>query len=332
MRKSFKAYEVFENQDGHYEGRIVSKDINDLPEGDVTIQVHYSSLNYKDALSYIGNKGVTTSYPHVPGIDAAGIVVASGNDQFKVGQKVIVTGYDLGMNTSGGFGDHIRVPASWVVKCPKELTLRESMIYGTAGFTAALSVKGIIESGIKPEDGDILVTGATGGVASTAIMILSQLGYQVYASTGKSEKKAFLQTIGAQDIVLRSELQEASKRPLLKSRWAGVIDTVGGASLANALKAVHYNGCVTCCGNVGGHDFMASIYPFILRGLTLKGIDSVMVNQETRQEIWQKLSSEWYVINKENQINEVPLSEIQGQIELMLKGKHIGRTIIKHDA
>lgn len=191
MIKTFKAYEVIEGQDDQYEGRIVSKDINELPEGDVTIQVHYSSLNYKDALSSIGNKGVTKSYPHVPGIDAAGIVVESKDARFKVGQKVIVTGYDLGMNTSGGFGAYIQVPANWVVNCPEKLSLKDSMIYGTAGFTAALSVNALVKNGVRPEDGDILVTGGTGGVGSTAVTILSKLGYSVYASTGKSDKKDF---------------------------------------------------------------------------------------------------------------------------------------------
>jgi len=330
MKKlTYKAYEVQESENNNYKGNVVEKNIDTLPDGDILIKVKYSSLNYKDALSSIGNKGVTKHYPHIPGIDAAGFIESSHDKNFKKGDKVIVTGYDLGMNTSGGFGEYISVPKEWVVKCPSNLSLKEAMIYGTAGFTAALSVSKLIKNDNKPTDGEILVTGATGGVGSVAVSILSKLGYNVIASTGKATKKEFLVSIGAKDIILRKDLQETSKRPMLKSKWAGIIDTVGGLSLSNGLKALKYDGCATCCGNVAGHTFESSIYPFILRGITLYGIDSVECPMNKRITIWDNLANEWFVADT-IKFKEVTLENLQNQIDLMLAGKHTGRTIISH--
>jgi alcohol dehydrogenase len=327
---TFKAYEVKEVKDKEYKGKVIGKTISDLPNNDVLIKVKYSSLNYKDALSSIGNKGVTKNYPHTPGIDAAGTVVESNIQSLQNGDKVIVTGYDLGMNTPGGFGEYISVPSNWVVKCPEKLSLKDAMKYGTAGFTAALSVSKIVEKGIVPADGDILVTGGTGGVGSVAISILSKLGYNVIASTGKESQKAFLQSIGAKDIILRDELQASTKRPMLKSRWAGIVDTVGGLSLVNGLKALKYNGCATCCGNVAGHTFESSIYPFILKGITLYGIDSVMCPMHERVSVWKHLASDWNVVDT-IQTNEVTLDTLQTELDSMLEGKHVGRTIVVHN-
>ena len=290
----------------------------------------YSSLNYKDALSATGNKGVTRSYPHTPGIDAAGIVKASRSNNFKPGDEVIVTGYDLGMNTSGGFGEYINVPADWVVPCPNSLSLKESMFYGTAGFTAALSVYKLIGSGVKPKDGEILVTGATGGVGSIAISLLKKLGYKVIAATGKIHEKELLQTIGAKDIIDRKELDDASGRAMLKSRWAGVIDTVGGNTLATALKTTKYGGSVTCCGNIASHEFSSSVYPFILRGISLFGIDSVQCPMVLRKDIWSNLATSWK-IDLKSTITEVSLDQLDERINLILAGKHVGRTIINHN-
>lgn len=328
--KTFRAIQVYEKEPKVYEKSIIERQISDLPEGEVLIKVKYSSLNYKDALSSIGNKGVTRNYPHTPGIDAAGIVASSTSDSFKVGDEVIVTGYDLGMNTSGGFGEYIRVPAEWVVPCPKDLSLRESMIYGTAGFTAALSVYNVVQSGIQPDQGDILVTGATGGVGSMAISILSKIGYDVLAATGKAHERAMLQSIGAKDIVDRKELSDDSGRPMLKGRWASVIDTVGGITLATAIKSTMYGGTVTCCGNVSAHEFTSSIYPFILRGVRLIGIDSVQCPMDLRTEIWKHLATDWKIDSVKNSITEVSLEGLQERIDLMLDGKHVGRTIVKH--
>jgi len=328
INKTFRAMIVSETEDRTFERKIVTKQINDLPEGDVLINVKYSSLNYKDALSSTGNKGVTRNYPHTPGIDAAGIVVESEDTNFKAGDKVIVTGYDLGMNTSGGFGEYIRVPADWIVKLPRNLSLKECMAYGTAGFTAALSVYKLLNSGIKPIDGDILVTGATGGVGSMAVSILSKLGYDVIAATGKSHAKEMLLELGAKDIIDRKELNDESGRALLKGRWAGVIDTVGGNMLATAIKSTKYGGSVTCCGNVADHQFSTSVYPFILRGVTLFGIDSVQCPMNIRLKIWDKLSSNWKLDNLNNNVDEVSLEELNEKIDMILSGKHKGRTVI----
>ncbi|NLC03617.1 MAG: YhdH/YhfP family quinone oxidoreductase [Tissierellia bacterium] len=325
----FKALQISEIENNIFKREIVKRSIEDLPEGEVLIKVEYSSLNYKDALSSIGNKGVTRNYPHTPGIDAAGIVVNSTVDQFNKDDMVIVTGYDFGMNTSGGFAEYIRVPSKWVLKLPENLSLKESMIYGTGGFTAALSVYKLIQSGIKKEDGDILVTGATGGVGSVAVSILSKLGYNIIASTGKMSEKDMLIKLGAKDIINRKELHDTSGKAMLKGKWAGVIDTVGGNTLATAIKSTNYGGSITCCGNVGGADFSSSVYPFILRGITLYGVDSVACPMSLRQELWEKLSNEWKIHSLNDNIDEVTLEELMVRIDSMLKGQHTGRTIVK---
>ena len=328
----FKALVVTESTDSKISREIINREISSLPEGDVLINVKYSSLNYKDALSASGNKGVTKKYPHTPGIDAAGIVVESTNESVHVGDQVIVTGYDLGMNTSGGYGQYIRVPASWIVKLPDHLTLRESMIYGTAGFTAALSVYKMISGGIRPDSGNILVTGATGGVGSLAVSILHKLGYHVIGVTGKPNAKEMLLQLGASDIILREELDDKSGRILLKGNWAGVIDTVGGNMLATALKSTNYGGSVTCCGNVASPELLTSVYPFILRGITLYGIDSVQCPMSLRLEIWSMLSSDWKPQNLNQHVEEVSLENLDTKIDLILQGKLQGRTIINLDA
>lgn len=325
---TFKAMFVSETEEKQFQRAIVNRQIKDLPEGDILVNVKYSSLNYKDALSSIGNRGVTRNYPHTPGIDAAGIVEESNDDNFKVGDKVVVTGYDFGMNTSGGFAEYIRVPAEWVIKLPENLSLKESMIMGTAGFTAALSIYKLINSGVKPEDGEILVTGATGGVGSVAISILNKLGYSVIGATGKVDEKEMLLEIGATDIVDRREIDDDTGKALLKGRWAGVIDTVGGNILATAIKSTKYGASVTCCGNAASADLATSVYPFILRGVTLFGIDSVQCDMNLRLKIWDKLSLEWKPKNLNNSVNEISLEGLNEKIDMMLSGKHKGRTVI----
>ena len=327
----FRAMLVTETENKEFKREITTRQIKDLPEGDVIINVKYSSLNYKDALSATGNKGVTRNYPHTPGIDAAGIVVQSNNDSLKTGDEVLVTGYALGMSTSGGYGEYIRVPAQWVVKLPSNLSLRESMIYGTAGFTAALSVYKLVNSGVKPSDGDILVTGSTGGVGSMAISILSKIGYNVTAATGKTSEKEMLLGIGANNIIDRNEIDDTSGKALLKNRWAGVIDTVGGNILATAIKSTNYGGSVTCCGNVADHEFKTSVYPFILKGITLLGIDSVKCPMDIRLQIWNKLSLEWKITDLYTNVNEVSLDGLNKEINTILKGNHKGRTIVNLD-
>lgn len=328
MKESFKAMIVKEVEANKFTREITKINIEDLPEGEVLIKVKYSSLNYKDALSASGNKGVTRKYPHTPGIDAAGIVVQSSSTLFKEGEEVLVTGYDLGMNTSGGFAEYVRVPAEWIVKLPERLNLMESMVYGTAGLTAAISVYKLISAGVRPETGDILVTGATGGVGSLAVGILHKLGYTVIAGTGKKEAREMLIKTGAKDIISREELQDRSGKPMLKERWAGVIDTVGGDILAAAIKAVKYGGSVTTCGNVASHDFKTSVYPFILRGVSLLGIDSVYCPMDLRLRLWELLSQEWKADGLGLNVVEVSLDGLEEQIDKILAGRMIGRVLV----
>ena len=327
---TFKALVVEESAENNFTLGIKEKSINDLPDGDVLVQVQYSSLNYKDALSATGSKGVTKKYPHTPGIDAAGIVKESSSEAFREGDPVIVTGYDLGMNTSGGFGQYIRVPSQWVVKLPSSLTLKESMIYGTAGFTAGMSVDAITDS-LKPEGGEILVTGASGGVGSVSVAILSKLGYSVIAVSGKPEGKDFLMGLGAKEIISRDEAFDTSGRPLLKGRWSGAIDTVGGDILATAIKSTKPWGTVTCCGNVASSDLPITVFPFILRGVKLIGIDSQNCPMEHRLRIWNKLSEEWQCSQFKDLYKEISLEHLNHNIDLILKGMQKGRIIINLD-
>ena len=326
---AFKALVVTENQDNQFIRSIEQKKIDDLPEGDVVVQVLYSSLNYKDILSATGNRGVTRNFPHTPGIDAAGIVAASANEAFKPGDEVIVTSYDLGMNTAGGFGQYIRVPAGWVVPQPQGLTAMEAMVYGTAGFTAALSVWNMIESGVAPDDGNVLVSGATGGVGSIAVSILSKLGHSVTAVNGVVDETDYLTEIGAKKVIGIDEASDTSGRPLLKSLWAGGIDTVGGDILATTIKSTNYGATVTCCGNVASADLPLNVYPFILRGVKLIGIDSQNCPMPLRKKIWQKIASDWKIDWLQTLTTEASFGELNDKIELMLQGKHIGRTIFK---
>jgi putative YhdH/YhfP family quinone oxidoreductase len=324
----FKALVVTETEDKKYPRTITTRTIDDLPAGEVVVQVRYSSLNYKDVLSATGNRGVTRSYPHTPGIDASGVVVESEDSAFKPGDEVIVTSYDLGMNTAGGFGQYIRVPAGWVVPLPAGLSLREAMVYGTAGFTAALSVWRMIDNGVQPEDGDILVSGATGGVGSIAVSILAKSGYRVVAVNGVVDEADYLKEIGAADVISIEEATDTSGRPLLKGRWAGGIDTVGGEILATTIKTVNSDGTVTCCGNVASPDLPLTVYPFILRGVTLIGIDSQNCPMPIRTKIWDKIASDWKIAWLEKLTTEAPFAQLDDKIELMLQGKHRGRTII----
>lgn len=327
----FKAFFIEEDGD-EFKRSIITKRLSDLPQGDITINVKYSSLNYKDALSSIGNRGVTRNYPHTPGIDAAGIVCESNDSDIKEGDKVLVTGYDLGMNTDGGYEEYIRVPKEWVIKLPENLTLKESMIYGTGGFTAALSVYKLMKFGkVKPEDGEVLVTGATGGVGSTAIKILSKLGYDVIGATGKEAERDMIVNMGAKDIIDRHEFEDKKGKAMLKGKWAGIIDTTGGNMVSSAIKSVKYDGAVTTCGNVAGDKFESSVYPFILRGVSLFGIDSVNVDRELRNIIWSLLSNDWKSDTLHDDINEVGLDGLDEQIDKMLAGKHKGRTIVNLD-
>lgn len=327
----FKALLIREVRGDKFTGEIAERDVSELPEGEVLIRVQYSSLNYKDALSASGNKGVSRSFPHTPGVDAAGVVVSSESKAVKEGDEVIVTGYDLGMNTSGGFGQLIRVPADWVVKCPSGLTLRESMILGTAGFTAALCIDKLIRNGVKPSSGKILVTGATGGVGSIAVALLSKLGFQVTASTGKDSEHGMLLSMGAKEIIDRSTLSDENRRPLLTEEWAGAIDVVGGDTLFNVVKSLNYGGSVAACGLVQSPVFHASVLPFILRGVNLLGVDSVQLPLSTKTAVWNKLADEWKLSNLEEICTDIGFAELESSLALVLNGKATGRFVLELD-
>jgi alcohol dehydrogenase len=328
--ETFQALVVTEVEPRKYVRRLEERSTADLPPGDLLIRVRFSSLNYKDALSASGNRGVTREYPHTPGIDAAGMVAACESGEFAVGDEVVVVGYDLGMNTPGGFGEYVRVPAGWAVKLPASLTAREAMTYGTAGFTAAMCVDKIVAHGVAPEHGDVLVTGATGGVGSFAVALLAQLGYSVVAATGKFEEAAgYLRELGAKSSMSRAEATDESGRPLLKSRWAAVVDSVGGDMLASALKATQRDAAVAICGLVASADLHTSVLPFILRGLTLYGVDSVPLPIEERRRIWQLVAGDWKLQVLERMAREVSLAELDPEIERTLKGGQTGRVLVR---
>jgi acrylyl-CoA reductase (NADPH) len=319
---------VVEELDGVFNSSVKSLNSDDLPKGEVIVQVHYSSLNYKDALSVSGNKGITKKYPHTPGIDAAGKVVFSENEKFQIGDEVIVTGYDLGMNTAGGFGQYIRIPAEWVVKLPTGLSLKESMIIGTAGFTAGISISRLVGL-VKPSDGKVLVSGATGGVGSVALSILSKIGYQAVAISGKETEYEFIESLGAVEIFPRAQFQEVDKRPMLSAQYAGAIDTVGGTILENILKSIQPMGAVTTCGSVASTQLNMTVFPFILRGISLIGVSAQNYPTSLRAGLWTKLANEWKPDNIVDLYNEISIFEINDAVSKILEGKLKGRTIIK---
>jgi len=319
---------VAEKKQNGMELSVKALNTRSLPGHDVLIRVHYSSLNYKDALSASGNPGVTKKYPHTPGIDAAGVIEKSEDPRFRAGQKVIVTSYDLGQNTPGGFGEYIRVPADWIVPLPDGLTLKESMIMGTAGFTAAYGIKKLIDNNIAPDSGEILVTGATGGVGSLAVAILSHLGYDAVAVTGKAGKHGYLKELGAKKALGRDDVTDVGPSAMLSSRWAGAVDTVGGEMLDAVIRQTAHNGVVACCGNILGGNLNTSIYPFILRGIALMGIDSGICLMKDRLEIWGKLAGEWKPGTLQNLYRECTIHELPDEIGKILKGGQTGRVVV----
>jgi len=328
LPQSFKAMIVNETADKQFVREVKQKTLSELPANEVLIKVRYSSLNYKDALSATGNKGVTRNYPHTPGIDAAGVVAESSNLAFEEGDEVIITGFDLGMNTSGGFGGYIRVPASWILRLPGNLTLKESMAYGTAGFTAALCVLKLQAHGLTKGSGEVLVTGATGGVGSIAVGILAKAGFHVVAATGKTEEKDFLTRLGAEQVISRAEANDNSGRSMLKSRWAAVVDTVGGNILATAIKSTKYEACVACCGNAMSADLALNVFPFILRGVSLLGVNSVEMPIGDRLLAWQKLAQDWKLDLSGDLVSECSLEELSPKIDRILKGGIRGRVVV----
>ena len=328
---AFKALQVTEPKTGQFERAIIDRDIDDLPPGEVLVKVQYSALNYKDALSATGNKGITKTFPHTPGVDASGVVELSRHESFATGDEVLVTGYDLGMNTDGGFAEYIRIPAEWVVKKPEPYTLKECMILGTAGFTAASALYKMECLGQKPGKGPIVVTGSTGGVGSLSVAILTKAGYEVIAVTGKENATEYLQHLGAFEIKGRDFVHDVSGKALLKTRWAGAIDTVGGNILATLLKGCGLDGSVVSTGLVSSPRLETTVYPFILNGVSLIGVGSAETPTELRLSIWDKLANEWNVKEKLNAIaKEVSLEELNHTyIDAILMGKTMGRIIVK---
>jgi putative YhdH/YhfP family quinone oxidoreductase len=325
--KRFKALVVEEGSNGVYHRSIQVKSIAELPPGDMVVRVIYSSINYKDALSAIGNKGVTKNYPHTPGIDAVGIVEKCESGIFHTGDKVIVTGFDLGTKVDGGFAEYIRIPSSWAVKLPDGLEMKEAVLLGTAGLTAGLSVYNLIRT-VSQEDGAVIVSGATGGVGSLSVSLLSNLGYTVAALTGKEDQTPFLLSLGAKEVLSRSLFSERTSQALLSSQWAGGIDTTGGIILENIIKSTKLFGAVTTCGNVAAAELELSVYPFILRGIRLIGISSQNTPLEERQVIWNHFASDWKISKVDELVQEINLKEVSSYIDKILAGKNVGRVII----
>jgi acrylyl-CoA reductase (NADPH) len=325
---TMRCFLVEKQPDDSFRRSVATRPLSELPEGEVLIRVRYSSLNYKDALAATGHPGITKTFPHIPGIDAAGTVAESSHPRFQPGEEVIMTGHELGVERWGGWAEYVRVPGDWLVPLPEGLTLEESMILGTAGFTAAQCVQALLHQRVTPEKGEVLVTGATGGVGCLAVMILARLGYRVVAVTGKQDRHDWLKRLGAVEVAGRELLEESKPRPLQPARFAGGIDTVGGAVLSSLVKRIGHRGCVACCGVAGGAALSLTVYPFILRGVTLAGIDSAWCPDEERPGLWQHLASDWKPQHLDEVKRHVPLEEMEPHVEAILQGQNTGRVVV----
>lgn len=324
---SYRALQV-SRTDAGFVREVVTREVAELPAGELLIDVRYSSLNFKDALSATGNPGVTRKFPHTPGIDAAGIVLESALDRFAVGDPVVVIGYDLGMNTPGGFGQRIRVPGDWVVALPAGLSLHQSMILGTAGFTAALAVHKLEAAGMRPGQGPVLVTGASGGVGSVAVRLLARLGYEVAAVTGKPEQHDFLRRLGATTLLSRDDARAGADKALLPETWSGAVDTVGGEILFNAVKGLRWGASLAACGLVDSPQIPATVLPFLLRHVNLLGVDSVQLPLPQRVEIWNRLAGPWKLDGLETLEERLTLDTLSDAIDRILAGRMVGRGVV----
>lgn len=314
--------------------RSVSREVRSLPldslkEGHVRVAVKYSSLNFKDALCATGHPGVARTLPIIPGIDAAGEVVQSSSDTFAEGDRVMIFHADFGTKSNGGYSQFVDVPTEWVFRIPDSLSERDAMIVGTAGFTSAQCIDELQKHGVEPDGGEVVVSGATGGVGIFALMLLAKLGYTVVASTGKSDKADWLRSLGAADVIGRDQVNDQSERELLKGRWAGAVDTVGGNTLATILRSTVPHGCVTACGLVGGTNFGISVYPFILRGITLQGIDTATISPDYRAKLWSRIATDWQIESLGDIAIEVDLNGLEEKIEQILAGQIAGRVIVR---
>lgn len=327
MADTFKAL-VLEEEEGKTSSEIRDLSLDDLPENEVVIKVHYSTLNYKDALAVTGKGKVIRSFPIVPGIDLAGEVVEPGSSDLKQGDLVVSTGWGMGEQYWGGLSQYAKIGANWPLKLAEGITTRTAMVLGTGGFTAALCVIAITDRGIKPDDGPVLVTGAGGGVGGVAVMLLSAMGYDVHALSGRAELNDYLQSIGANTIVPREELSRESK-PLERETWAAVVDAVGGDVLATAIAQTKSEGVVAACGNAGGIGLKSTVFPFILRGVTLRGVNSVTAPIELRQRAWAMLAE--HITDKQLELlthSEIKLNDVASTCETLLEGKIRGRVIV----
>ena len=323
----FKAILIDKDDAAGYRARSTTLDEAQLPEGDVTVRVDCSTLNYKDALAITGTGPVVRKFPMVPGIDLAGTVEASASPDFKVGDQVLLNGWGVGENHWGGLAQKARLDGRWLIPLPQGFTPRQAMVVGTAGYTAMLSVLALERHGVTPEQGEILVTGANGGVGSFAIALLARLGYRVVASTGRPEQADYLKKLGAAEIIERASLAEPG-RPLARERWAGVIDSLGSHTLANACAATRYGGTVAACGLAQGMDFPATVAPFILRGVTLAGIDSVMRPRADRIAAWERLARDLDLALLDEITREIGLDEAIPVAGELLAGKVRGRVVV----
>lgn len=328
MVATSRCFWVEKDADGNVNTSIRSVTDEQLPSGEVLIRVEFSSLNYKDALAASGNPGVVRTLPHIPGIDAAGEVIESSDDRFRPGDKVIATSYEIGAERWGGWCERLRVPADWVIPLPDGLSTFEAMSLGTAGLTAALSVAALQDHGIEPAAGEIVITGATGGVGSLAVMLLAKLGYNVVAVSGKADQAERLKSWGARRVITRNAVDQPASKPLLATTWAGAIDTVGGSILSTLLRQTNHYGCVTCCGMVAGNDLNMTVFPFILRGVSLVGISTVRTSRPRRDEMWRRLSSEWKLALPEDTLETIGLEQLPQAIAKILQGGLVGRTVV----
>ncbi|MDY0170663.1 MAG: YhdH/YhfP family quinone oxidoreductase [Thermoguttaceae bacterium] len=327
--ETFRCYLVTKDEAGKVSGRLDERRLEELPEGEVLIRANYSSLNYKDALAATGHPGVNRTFPGVPGVDAAGVVEASDVYEYVEGDPVLVTGFDMGSNRWGGFAEYVRVPQDWVVPLPHGLSLHESMILGSAGLTAAMGVDALERHDVTPDCGEVVVTGASGGVGSVAVALLARLGYDVVAISGKPAAHEFLRKLGAREILGREAVDNTSGKPMLSGRWAGAIDVVGGNMLSTLLRATRHGGCVAACGLTGGHELSMTVYPFILRGITLAGLDAAWCANSFRRELWGRLADAWKLDKLAVIGHTIPLANLPGHIDAILAGRVIGRTVIQ---
>ncbi|NRD78182.1 acryloyl-CoA reductase [Bacillus sp. BRMEA1] len=328
MKETFKAF-IVNKADTDFTTGIQNLTFDKLPEADVLIKVAYSSINYKDGLASIPNGKIVSTYPFVPGIDLAGTVVSSADPRYQEGDLVIATSYEIGVSHYGGFSEYARIPGDWIVPLPDNLSLKEAMIYGTAGFTAALSIQRLEENGLTPEKGKVLVTGATGGVGSLAVAMLAQRGYDVAASTGKASEQEFLLKLGAKEILSREEVFNGKIKALDKKIWAGAVDPVGGEQLASILSKLQYDGSVAVSGLTGGGNVPATVFPFILRGINLLGIDSVYCPMDVREKLWSRMASDLKPKLLEDIAKEISLEELPEALSVILKGQAKGRFVVK---